>query len=344
MIPPPARRRRAARAACRSASAALLLVVAASFGPCARHDPTAPGTVVPAATMSDYWPNADGLAWDYGRSYLVLRSGGATMFPSADLVPRVSVAMVLPLLATDADTVSGSTLANRFRMQFTGDIATRSGVLAQNLAESDAGTPAMPARGSSELLARLAAARPDLRARIARLGVATPAGADDGPPNPLLIHGYAWCKTPAWIGTFGDVDTQIAWKFLESKVAVGDSFTCQLVPSLADNVFLFARVTRQVPAPAPWCAGSGALEVVYVIDYGASEVTAGADDVLGWMRWFDYGRVLYVPGVGPVYDEERRMAPVGDAPANHGRYLLTLALTDTRSRSGRMARSAARAH
>ena len=183
-----------------------------------------------------------------------------------------------------------------------------------------------PAPQPGGFLARLYAARPDLRGAIrtayAMAGPAEPGGgyAVLPPWGPFLIHGGAWEKTSEYIGTYGDVDQLLAWKFLTSDLSPGTEFTHQLVPSLADNVYLHGRVERTLS----WESGIGlhekCIEVLYIIDYGIVLGTDVTGQPLDYARIVDGGRVVYAPTTGPVYLYEVSFIQPGEALANGARY------------------------
>lgn len=310
--------------------AALLLVMAgalAGFGPCDTERVVGPGgggTAKPSA-MSRLWPNEDGRTFDYAVTDRALTGGAPKLFPTPAAVPEVTMSQVAALLGVPPAIEPGTGSDYAFRLRFEGDMTTQSGVRTQNLVESLPLVMAPLRGGEAEFLARLARARPDLRARIARYApLATTLAV---PAYPNFIHGYGFLKGPQWIGSYGDVDTVLAWKFLESNVSVGHTFQQQLVPSLADDVFLKARVARTLSYAVP---GRGTvrncLEVHYLIDYGIMEWADQSGTITGYTRWIDYGRVIYAPDVGPVLDEERRGAFAG-TPPSPGNYLLLLQAT-----------------
>jgi len=146
--------------------------------------------------------------------------------------------------------------------------------------------------------------RPDLRGRIAAAGVST----RRLDTFPVLLHGGAWQKTLQYIGTFGDLNLDLAWKFLDANTKQNATFRMQLLPTLTSDVFLSAWVVpkRLQSKDAP----NKAVEVVYVIDYGVTQATDQTGAVIGFFRGIGYGSVTYVPAVGPVSMLERAIAPV----------------------------------
>jgi hypothetical protein len=189
------------------------------------------------------------------------------------------------------------------------------GVTAQNLEELFAQAPAgARAAGAwqARLLSRLAAARPDLRARLEAMGVRPQQ--EPVARMPLFLHGGAWEKTAEYIGTYGDADTRLAWKFLDADVAPGSSFTYQLVPALADDVFLHALVVRHGQQLHLRSFGQE-VQVIYLVDYGIAQATGPGGEPLGFYRGIDYGSVVYAPGVGPVLASERFGASSDDPGA-----------------------------
>lgn len=300
-----------------------------------------PGENTPNPTINNIWPNNDGTSWTY---QLTQRTWTAdfpeTTYSDVDSVPPFPpMDEIEALLASHPTGDSIETDEGVYRLKFDGMITTESGVTAQNLTEATYTRTWMvrpyPSQGS--FYARLFAARPDLRERIlasapitsriergTEMPLALLAGELQVRPSPLprellnlmfepvFLHGYAWRKTNAWIGQYGDVDTLLAWKFLEADLTLGHEFTHQLIPSLASDVFLHARVLRSFTLSTELGPFDKCLEVLYAVDYGISE----ASDIHGhtsYYRVFDYGTIVYAPTVGPVYSYERRFVEPGDA-------------------------------
>jgi hypothetical protein len=244
-----------------------------------------------------------------------------------------------------------------YRLEFDGTTTTASGAAGQNLDETvysifDTGPVFTGGSPETAFLSRLLVARPDLKEtimpHIARSAAAhgEPAGGRfqtgvdalkasptaPGPSLPLqirpyLIHGGAWRKTAEWIGTYGDIDTLLAWKFLESELDPGHEFSHQLVPSLTDDVYLHCHVVDMSSYQSEIGELEKAVLCHYVIDYGIGFV----DDIYqgtGYYRVFDYGRVIYAPSVGPVYCYERLMVQTG-SPHTVGNGDRTLTLIST---------------
>jgi hypothetical protein len=223
-------------------------------------------------------------------------------------------------LLDDPPRAGAPTTHGIYRLQFDGMLTTMSGATGQNLVETfEAVPPAKPARPASAarpnaaFLARLLRARPDLQDRIA--GAAP--GASDSPMDTpqlllLFLDGGAWVKSDQWIGAYGDLDTLLAWKYLESDLSPGHEFSHQLVPKIASDVFLHGRVQRRLTWNTEVGTHENALECLYLIDYGVSTATDQDGLPIGFFRDIDYGAVVYAPEVGPVYCYERVLVTVGD--------------------------------
>jgi hypothetical protein len=337
----PARRVNAARF--HVALVVLAALATLGFPGCPEEDVTGPGGggSPTALTMSNCWPNDDQRYWTYATTYRDLADEAFTYVPEGQPPATVSLDVVRRLLDDSVPQGTGA-IQYLFGLHFDGMKTTHSGVTAQNLVESfppitTAGA-AIPFAAEDRLLARIAEARPDLRARIearrpgllARLRLAGPIGGGVLlPRGPEFIFGYAWIKTPAWIGTYGDADTLPAWRFLEADVHPGHQFTHQLVPSLASDVWLRASVERKTTVVVPGGRTvSNALEVLYLVDYGVSSATDETGNVIGSFRAFDYGTVIYAPGVGPARVHERHMGMAG-MTRTHGMTELELTLQAT---------------
>jgi len=218
--------------------------------------------------LDTLWPNADGLRWDY------------------------ELTVVNHVLPDESFTVAAS-------LQLSGTVETAGGT-AQVLL-GDHPVPAKPgtAPGSSPLLCAVWRARPDLRARIAaRQGASRVAAAAWWP---LLLHPGYFMKSATSIQMWQPDWDHPTWKYLEDDLLVGADFTLQLVPDLADDVFLHGTVEAN-DTPVTTDAGSfeHAVRMGYRIDYGWSVILDEALNVIGQYRSETLGHVHYVPGVGPV--------------------------------------------
>jgi len=91
------------------------------------------------------------------------------------------------------------------------------------------------------------------------------------------------------------------WTYMTDDLRPGATFTHQLVPELADNVFLHGTV-EATDVPVSTVAGDfeHAVQIGYVIDYGWSEGTDPEGQPIGQFRSETRGHVHYVPDVGPV--------------------------------------------
>jgi hypothetical protein len=331
-------------------------VYAAVFMTCS-DDGCGPGGC-PRPDIENIWPNDDGRGWDFS---LVQHWWGRvvcqTMYENEEDVPPIpSLDEIESMLRDheipqDFETVQGS-----YHIIFAGDSTSGSGVTAQALRESIyfAGgslEPLLAGGAQNAFLARLMLARPDVREELIHrpelegaVGdilralppdavftdkgdpAALPAPVEQIVSAPVLIHGGVWKKTEEWIGTYGDVDTMLAYKFLEDDYSPGHEFTFQLVPSLASDVFLHCRV---LPRRIVWVGGRpypNAVDCLYVIDYGVAEMHSIPG--VRYCRVYDYGTVTYAPTAGPIHSYERALVEAGNA-ASLGVGEKTLELTRT---------------
>jgi hypothetical protein len=252
-------------------------------------------------------------------------SGWSDSTPDSLYATREEVPPLPPLqdlaaqLATPIPGPPDSTLSAGYRLRFDGTATTNSGVMGQNLVSQILFTKpgSTNTSHSTRFLHRLAAARPDLRSRIA---AAYPVEWDEksGPepiePFPLFLSGGVYEKTAAHIGAYGDLDSLLAWKWLEADVTAGHEFVLQLVPSIADDVFLHARVLGSRTVTVPSGTYQRVIDVVYAVDYGVIGFVDETQQGLGFMRLYDYGSVAYAENVGPVESVERHDFPVGVLP------------------------------
>lgn len=296
----------------------LLAGVALGFGAgCSDDEPTGTGGGLDP-TLENAWPNENGRSWTYA---VTERSWAGdvpdTVYADPDSVPAAPDIEEILSLLDDRDTPApADTTLWAYGLQFSDSITTDPGVTAQHLAETmDPGAPAagrLPVgrvEPRAAFFRSLARARPDLAPRIRALAGA----AEVDIVGPLLVSGGAWEKTTEHIGLYGAVDTLLSWQFLDANVRPGHEFTFQLVPSLADDVFLHAHVVHQGTVTTPVGTFANGVEVAYLIDYGVSGITeGGSPEILGYARLITYGTVVYAPTVGPVRVYERGGITVGE--------------------------------
>ena len=330
---------------------------------CSDDEPCRPGALAPTPdpTLENVWPNEDGTAWTFE---LTERTWNAafpdSVFSTAeDVPPAPSIEEVVTLLTSHAIGDSMDSNTGIYRLKFDGLVTTMSGVTAQNLRtwvfEEAFGGPGKEVTTPSSFLVRLYQARPDLRKKILRhlqSNLAAKAVLDlsegdirslagsrlsarellaDLSFAPLLLHGYAWAKTADWIGGYGDIDTLLAWKFLEADLAPGANFRFQLLPSVADDIYLHALVLSQRSVTTELGTFEKCVECLYMIDYGVSGLTDNTGQEIGFFRTFDYGTIVYAPTIGPVSSYERRFVEPLDPPTP-GMGDLRLSLVGTNAR------------
>jgi len=300
--------------------------------------------------LSNIWPNDDGRSWTYriqqrewSESFI------PRLYPTADQVPPVpSLTDIAGLLRRHPIGENPVLSSAGYRMQFNGIKTTLSGAVGQNLETTileEAGPVAtsriVSAAAPAQLLHAISVARPDLAAKIAARwpsafrteSVATPGAAAVAAlaiQSPTFLSGYAWEKTNEYIGSYGDLNTDLAWKYLVADLKPGSSFSMQLVPDLASDIFLHARVLRDRASITDAGAFRRALSVLYVVDFGVSAGTDADGNVTGYFRVYSYGTVDYVPGVGPVASYERALVSPG-LPLDPGMYDQTIRLAATTS-------------
>lgn len=229
------------------------------------------------APMASYWPHEDGRTWFYDQH-----------------------------VEEPAGTVD-----SQARLYFDGTTVTPGGMAAQVLKGSVASLPALrttaasdiPAEVQSPFLRRLWIARPDLRPSILSKTTLASCPTQAIPDwGPLLLSGnFAWVLTASEIGAWRcDVANTQSWLWLTSDLSPGSTATLQLVPDLADDVFLRLTVLGLEDVTVPGGTFQDCLHVDYMIDYGVSECTNSGGDPLGTFRSETTGFVRYAPDVGPV--------------------------------------------
>lgn len=260
-----------------------------------------------AVELSELWPNADGNDWTYTLAY---ESGTSTFDGTARLY------------LDGTDTMDGAVVQRLYGDTFPAPSAATN----------------VPALGG--FWRALWLARPDLRADVE---VRAPRGVWPltllGPADGFASDLVGFLETETRIGVWRDALADWSWWWLTDDLSVGASFMLQLIPDLADDVFLTGTVRTQngvVMTPAERFAS--ALIVDYVIDYGETIVTSDDGTPIGTVESATEGWVAFVSEVGPVAVEETLSFDLGgcatcdpsDFPMFHGEMRLTSGDTPAR--------------
>jgi len=237
----------------------------------------------PPLTMDMLWPNDDGRSWSYDQHYELYDLD----FDLLEIVDNV-IRLVL-----DGSTVAPDGInAQYLRQQLVSGPAR---------ATKLAGVPADP------FLRQLWIARPDLRDRIqlAQLDAPCPENAPAGSYAVLLSGEFAFVKAVDEVAAWRcNLPNTRSWQWLVSNLTIGNTFTLQLVPDLASDVYLHGTIAANESATVPAGTFSNCVRVDYVIDYGTSACTDSAGNPVGTFRSETRGSIHFAPNVGPVRSHE----------------------------------------
>jgi hypothetical protein len=302
---------------------ALIVVVAGcnhdTSGPSRTWTNDSPGVSNIVPTIDNIWPNEDETAWSFDYNWDEDFYWSMVTYPDSNDVPplpdwdEISDLLEMPLLG---DSVISAVAT--YRMAFNGLRTAGGGVTAQNLEEtidilpSGAAPTVVKVSAEYEFLRRLRIARPDLAVKFSNAAQLEEPEQRISARDPLLIHGGVWEKTSRRIGTYGDVDRLLAWKFLTDELRPGSEFSHQLVPDLADDVYLHCRIERRLTVETAEGEVAKAIECLYLVDFGVSRTFSPSGNPEEYARPIIYGSVIYAPTVGPVYSHERPLADTTD--------------------------------
>ena len=280
--------------------------------------PSCPSTV-PNADLENIWPNADSTSWMYAyREAVGPEEPAFLIYPTAEEVPPT------PELSDLGDLLLHPEWPDSFdqfeayvRLRFEGRDTTESGAIGQLLSERFFVEEELPKQGPAfedELLARLWIARPDLRAKLrARMKTPPPNESAERTFGPIFLRGCTWVRTEELIGSYGALNLNISWEFLDEDLAPGSRFALQLLPDIAPDVILRGLILSN---GQDVMTGAGsfrkAVRCAYLLDYGVALATTPEGEELGYFGSYDMGLVVYAPLVGPVRCYERRFVSNGD--------------------------------
>jgi hypothetical protein len=235
-------------------------------------------------TMDALWPNEDGRTWLYAQVFHdwfggeVIENEVRLFFDGTDIVPGGIVVQDLKVEATPAE----------FRPRLVGH---------DN-----------PPAGADPFYRALWRSRPDLRDGIRAKLETLPPASERYPDGfyQVLIGEAAFRKSDEDIAAYRtDIEAMKAWIWLISDLTIGGTFSIQLVPDLADDVWLYGTVARWENVAVPAGTYTRCLRVEYLIDFGESVCTDENGNELGGFRSETRGFIDYAPEVGPVnhYEE-----------------------------------------
>jgi hypothetical protein len=263
----------------------------------------------PEPTLANVWPNEDGRGWTYD---FVAREWSDTTLPPDEVYTIEDVDSVLAEAASPDATIE----AHIWRQVFEGEYTTGPGVTGQNLRgyyfkDVEGGSPRWVPADILPREQRLVWPAQMTMADVAARRICCVGGL-------LLEGGPAFVKTEEYIATYGELDLQLSWKWLEADLSPGAGFTLQLVPALADDVFLYGEIREVHDLSTPYGDFENALSVNYVIDKGEVEVLGTGGEPTSTYHPYTFGRMEFVPEVGPVYTFERSIFPGGDVTQDLG--------------------------
>ena len=142
----------------------------------------------------------------------------------------------------------------------------------------------------------------------------------------MLTHRTSWGRTlfafedSGYFG-YGDLNTERRWVYLGDSLAVGTEFTLQIVPDLADDIWLYGRIWSIGDRSVNGVTWHNVVECMYAFDFGVQEAVDEDGNIVDYFHSYIYGTTLFVPEVGPIACDERHMlAPDGvlqDAPPSY---------------------------
>jgi len=258
-------------------------------------------------TIDELWPNDNGRWWEYD---LHIAESDTDLGDLKDPdIPLPSVQQMSRLVVDLAHDGSPTSEDYLLRTSFAGTRTTMSGATGQALVEEfeDVGSKKTDARTADPILDLIWSMRPDLRSRLPE-----PDKVGSGDRGPAGLTGYCWTKTETYIGGYGDLNADLSWLYLKAPLRASATFTMQLVPDIADNIWLHGLIERQLTWTQGETAYPRAVEVFLLIDLGAQIATDDQGNTMQLDRSWVCSRTVYAPGVGPVYTHEWR-STAGDS-------------------------------
>ncbi len=286
-------------------------------------DKSSTGVSVPEPTLENLWPNEDGASWTYDIEYRTWDMAAPVEYETEDEVPPCpTLPQIEELMRDHPEGANLEVSEGEYELTFNGTISNGHGVTTQLLEET------IIYNGKTErsvalpgFLGNLRQARPDLAERMDALAAEQQIALPRGGENPSLfptgyptfLSGHYWEKTEGYIGQYGDLSDQLSWIYLDANFEVDHLIRFQLVPDLDDDIWLSLKTLRQGAVTTTAGRFIKTIEVLYCIDYGVGPYRSiESPDEFYYTRYFDYGRIVYAPEVGPIFSDERILTNIGD--------------------------------
>ena len=281
--------------------------------------PSSPEMSEHQATIDNVWPHANGNGWQYEQTNKLYTWEPQLYDTAADVPALPDQAVLYAALGTAVENAAADSIDGTYSLTFVDSVTTMSGVTAQHLVEDLQTTP--PVRADLDRLAKLlppplrklGLARQDLRPALIRQyglpadfwSILTATSRDLALDAPMFLGGGAWEQIEAGIFGYGDLNQDHSWIYLLADLETGSTFQMQLVPMLADDVFLYGKIWSHGPETVSGQAYPEVVECFYAIDMGVQNVVDEFGNSEGYTRTYFYGVIDFVPGLGPVFAHER---------------------------------------
>jgi hypothetical protein len=262
----------------------------------------------PTPALDNIWPDQDGNSWQYEYVYLQANRSTVYLFETlADLPPAPSFEQAFahfqprrlsaPADATRSYSVGfrgiGSTISGATGPEIVGDLA------------------AVRSLASDPVLRWLTQMRPDLAPELRARGMDLATGRKAAIFEPHFVHSGIWHRDAESIGYFNDLDRQARFRIAEADFTEGHEWSIQLIPSIAPDVVLHARVLQAVRRVTEAGAYRTVVPVFYLVEAGIAEARTDTGDIYGYARAVSAAHVEYAPGIGPVYWREWNSVSIG---------------------------------
>jgi hypothetical protein len=269
--------------------------------------PTCPGEVTPS--LENLWPHADGTDWSYDFRYRVheLETSVGDTLPGMSTLHAALLEPVASALVSEDEGI--------YRQTVNGTVTTDSDVTAINMdvtiySEVYGDKSLSP---DNALLGAIARARPDLREKLEdRLGRRLADKDLDEAGFLFFLSPYAFAVEDSGYFGYGDLSTEHSWIYLTDELEVGSEFSIRLVPQLADDLWLYGRIWSVGDFTSGGATYANAVECMYVMDLGIQISVDEQGDIISTHHAYCYGRTVFVPEIGPVYCQERRILTPDD--------------------------------
>jgi hypothetical protein len=257
----------------------------------------------PDATIQNLWPDEDGSQWIYELAIGGSRAIEFPIFETPEEVPEQPSFEEIIAMLPDARLIGPDVIEGMYEVEIDGMGRTDSGARGKRMLSE------LMLAGPSPVVPKPTWALEDATRLLTgkRSTSSSAKGEEFERITPILfISDGIWTKTSEYIGYYNDLDQDLRFRLAVADLSIGNEWSIQTVPSIADYVWLHARILDSVNVDTPMGEFLSIVRILYVFDTGVQQMRDPFGSTHTYFRPLIYAIVDYAPTYGPVHFREMR--------------------------------------